>query len=175
MRRAFLFGLLSFVCCLGAATASGAETKVTVSNTHLCCGMCLTGVTAALKDIKGITHKSSQEAKTIEIVAESDDAAQKAIDALAAAGFYGKLDNEKVKFKPVTAPDGTVEKLEVSGVHNCCGACTRAIQSAVKAVSGVQSNSVKNREGSFTVEGKFKASELVDALLSAGFYAQVKK
>jgi copper chaperone CopZ len=127
-----------------------------------------------LKDVKGVTHKSDQQAKTIEIVAESDEAAQQAIDALATAGFFGKLDNTKVKYKTVAAKDGTVEKLEVTGVHNCCGQCTNAIKKAVTSVNGVTTTSVKNKDTSFTVEGKFKPGELIDALLKAGFYAQAK-
>ena len=79
-----------------------------------------------------------------------------------------------MKYKTSKAPDGAVEKLEVSGIHNCCGACTRAIKDAITSVGGVTGTSVKNKETSFTVEGKFKATELLDALLKAGFYAQVK-
>ena len=112
---------------------------------------------------------------TIEITAESDAAAQKAIDALAAAGFYGKLDNDKVKYKPVAAGDAAVEKLEVAGVHNCCGACTNAIKKAVTSVSGVTGTNVKAKEESFAIEGKFKPADVVKALLDAGFYVEVKK
>lgn len=152
-----------------------AETKVTVSDTHLCCGQCLKAVDATLKDMQGVTFKSDQGAKTIEIVAENDAAAQKAIDALATAGFYGKLNNDKLKFKAVAAGDAAVEKLEVSGVHNCCGQCTNTIKKAVTSVSGVSSTDVKAKETSFAVEGKFKPGEVVKALLDAGFYVQVKK
>jgi copper chaperone CopZ len=175
MRRFASIALVCLVGCLLSASVGRAETKVTISETHLCCGQCLRAVEATLKDMAGVTHKSSQEAKSIEIVADSDATAQKAVDALAAAGFYGKLDNQKIKFKPVEASPGAVEKLEVSGVHNCCGQCTRAIQSAISKVEGVKSNTVKAREGSFTVEGNFKPSDVVDALLKSGFYLQVKK
>jgi copper chaperone CopZ len=167
-RAAIVFGLL-----LVAAPAV-AETKVTVSETHLCCGQCLRGVDAALKDVAGVKHTSSQQAKTIEIVAESDEAAQKAIDALATAGFYGKLNSDKVKFKPVTAADATAQKLELAGIHNCCGQCTNAIKKAVTGVSGVTGTNIKNRDTAFAVEGNFKPGEVVKALLDAGFYVQVK-
>jgi len=152
-----------------------AETKVTVSDTHLCCGQCLRAVDSTLKDMAGVKHKSSQEAKTIEITAESDAAAQKAIDALAAAGFYGKLDNDKVKYKPVATGDAAVQKLEVAGVHNCCGACTNAIKKAVTSVSGVTGTNVKAKEEAFAIEGNFKPADVVKALLDAGFYVEVKK
>jgi periplasmic mercuric ion binding protein len=170
-----------FVALLGIAgllllsRAAAAETKVTISDTHLCCGQCLKAVDATLKDMQGVKHTSSQQAKTIEIVADSDEAAQKAIDALATAGFYGKLDNAKLKFKPVAADEATVEKLEVSGAHNCCGQCTTAIKKAVTSVSGVSGTNIKNKDTTFAVEGKFKPGEVVKALLDAGFYVQVKK
>jgi copper chaperone CopZ len=173
VRTVHLLSSLLFVLALAGLVS--AETKVTISNTHLCCGQCLRAVDSTLKDMAGVKHKSSQEAKTIEITAESDAAAQKAIDALAAAGFYGKLDNDKVKYKPVTTGDAAVERLEVAGVHNCCGACTNAIKKAVTSVSGVTGTSVKAKEESFAIEGNFKPADVVKALLDAGFYVEVKK
>ena len=167
--------LLSLSFALAFTAAASAETKVTISETHLCCGQCLRAVDSTLKDMPGVKHKSSQDAKTIEITADDDAAAQKAIDALATAGFYGKLDNAKLKYKPVAASDAAVEKLEVAGVHNCCGACTNAIKKAVTSVSGVTGTNVKAKEQSFAIEGKFKPADVVNALLAAGFYVEVKK
>src|SRR5438067_1534078 len=154
MRRFILFMGIALLLCLGRSAA--AETKVTVSETHLCCRQCMTAVDGVLKGVAGVTYKADQGAKTIEIIAENDAAAQKAIDTLADAGFYGKLDNESIKFKPVTTADAAVEKLEISGVHNCCGACTNAIKKAVTSVGGVSGTDVKAKESSFVVEGKFK-------------------
>src|SRR5262245_4115424 len=152
-----------------------AETKVTISGTHLCCGQCLRAVDTTLKEIKGVTHKSSQEAKTIELTAESDAAAQKAVDALAAAGFYGKTNSDKVKYADVAAGQEAVERLEIEGIHNCCGQCTTAIKKAVTGVSGVSGTGIKAKETTFVVEGKFKPADLVKALLDAGFYVKIKK
>jgi copper chaperone CopZ len=173
MRR--LLGVVSIAGSLLLSGIAGAETKVTVSDTHLCCGQCLRGVETALKSVQGVKHTSDQKAKTIEIVADNDAAAQKAIDALAEAGFYGKLNSDKVKFKPIDTADASVQKLEVSGVHNCCGACTNAIKKAVTGVGGVSGTDVKAKQSAFAVEGNFKPGELVKALLDAGFYVQVKK
>jgi mercuric ion binding protein len=160
---------------LAVVPQAGAEVKVTVSATHLCCGQCLRGVDAALKDVAGVKHTSNQQAKTIELVAESKEAAQKAIDALAAAGFYGKLDSDQVKFPPIQTGAEMAQRLELTGIHNCCGACTNAIKAAVTAVPGVTGTDIQNRKTSFVVEGNFKPGELVQALLNAGFYVQVKK
>ena len=173
MRRAATF--LGIVSLLLVARAAVAETKVTVSDTHLCCGQCLRAVDATLKDMAGVKFKSDQGGKTIEITADNDEAAQKAIDALASAGFYGKLNNDKLKFKPVQSGDAAVQKLDVAGVHNCCGQCTNAIKKAVTSVSGVTGTDVKAKDTAFAVEGNFKPGEVVKALLDAGFYVQVKK
>src|SRR5438132_4650005 len=109
MRRIVTLVGIAGLLLLGRSAA--AETKVTISGTHLCCGQCLKAVDSTLKDMAGVKFKSDQGAKTIEITADNDQAAQQAIDALADAGFYGKLDNDKLKFKPVQADDATVEKL----------------------------------------------------------------
>jgi len=169
---------IALVAALGllfAGRPAAAETKVTISDTHLCCGQCLRAVDTTLKDMAGVKFQSDQAAKTIEITADSDEAAQKAINALADAGFYGKLSNDKLAFKKVDAGDAAVQKLELSGVHNCCGQCTTSIKKAVTGVSGVSGTNVKARETGFAVEGNFKPGEVVKALLDAGFYVQVKK
>jgi mercuric ion binding protein len=165
--------VVCLVVCLWTSLAY-AETKVTISGTHLCCGQCLKAVDSTLKEMADIKFKSDQGAKTIEITADNEAAAQKAIDALAEAGFYGKLDNDKLKYKPVQSGEATVEKVEVTGVHNCCGQCTTAIKKAVTSVSGVNGTNIKNKDTTFAVEGKFKPTDVVKALLDAGFYARVK-
>lgn len=173
MRR--LLPTLAILACSIFTASLQAETKVTISKTHLCCAQCLTGVEAALKDVAGVKHKCSQEAKTIELTADSDEAAQKAVDALAKAGFYGATDSDKIKYKLVDAPQGDVERLEVVGVHNCCGACTQAIKKALGTVDGITANTVKAKSDSFVLEGKFSAQKAIQALLDAGFCAQAKK
>jgi copper chaperone CopZ len=173
MRRFILLVGCAGLLLLGRSAV--AETKVTVSDTHLCCRQCMTAVDGVLKGVSGVTYKADQGAKTIEITAENDAAAQKAVDTLADAGFYGKLNNDKIKYKPVTAGDAAVQKLELSGVHNCCGACTNAIKKAVTGVSGVTATDVKAKESSFVVEGNFKPGDVIKSLLDAGFYVQVKK
>src|SRR5688500_12667460 len=117
---AIAFASLSMLCVVAQA-----ETKVTVSGTHLCCPQCVTIVGSTLKDIAGVKAECRQKDKTIAITADINESAQKAIDALAAAGFYGKLDNKFVKYKDIAVPSGNVTKVEVSGVHNCCGMCAK--------------------------------------------------
>jgi mercuric ion binding protein len=165
----------SLCIALSLVGLAQAETKVVVSNTHLCCPACVAGVKTALKDVPGVKHECDEDAHTISLTAENDDAAQKGIDALAAAGFHGKLDSDKFKFQPVKAPEGKVERLELTGIHNCCGACTSAIKKSLGTVEGVTANTVKSKQTTFVVEGKFSAAAVIEALLDSGFHVQVKQ
>src|SRR5580692_6278431 len=88
--------LLSAAGMLGAAAL--AETKVEVSNVHICCGACVKGVGKAVKSVEGITVACDQKAKTVTITAPDDATAQKGIEALAAAGFHGRLNTKAVHF-----------------------------------------------------------------------------
>jgi mercuric ion binding protein len=166
--------LAAGACLLLTATAF-AETKVTMKGVHLCCPQCVTAVEKTLADIEGAKGQCNQEGKTIIITADNDAAAQKALDALADAGFHGKIDNDKLKFKKVETPKGNVQRLELSGMHNCCGMCAKFIKAAIKEVKGVQSDNVTPKKGEFVVEGNFSAEELVKAMLDAGFHVKVKK
>src|SRR5690348_15008714 len=100
------------------AGAAQAETKVVINGVHLCCGACVTGVEDAVANVKGATVACDRGAKTVTITAADAATAQKAIDALADAGFHGKIESSEVAFKPVDVQPGKVAKLEVSGVHN---------------------------------------------------------
>lgn len=160
---------------LASAGRAAAETKVTVSGVHLCCGGCVIGAEEAVEGLEGVKIECSMKDKSIVITGKDDGAAQKAVDALADSGFYGKVDSKTVNFKPVATPEGKVKRLEVSGVHNCCGSCNRAIKGAIKTVDGVTADTATSKSDSFVVEGDFDAKQLVNALLGAGFYISVKQ
>ena len=172
--------IVSALCVffLAATQLFGEEVKVTVSKTHLCCMACLNAVDKTLGGVEGVKHQADQKEKTITVTATDVKSAKAALEALAKAGFYGELaasaDAKELKFAPSEAPKGKVTRLEVSGVHNCCGACTRTIKEAVRKVAGVTNENVKARETSFVVEGDFNAAEVAESLLKAGFYAKFK-
>jgi periplasmic mercuric ion binding protein len=166
--------LLSAAGMLGAVAL--AETKVEVGNVHLCCPACVKGVAAALKDVEGVKGVCNQKAKTVTITAADDATAQKGIDALAAAGYHGELETKAVHFPHDSgATSGKVSTVTVIGIHNCCGACNKAIKTAVKKVPGVTGDTAKPKEESFDVTGDFETTELIHALHAAGFHAKVKK
>jgi copper chaperone CopZ len=174
----FVHGL--FLAAMGAALVvagpARADTKVEVKGVHLCCGQCVKTVAAILKNVKGVKGACDQENKTVTITAVDDAAAQKAVDALAAGGFYGTTDNKDVTFKEDTkAPTGKVKSLTISGIHNCCPQCCKAIKETIKKVDGVVNDGAKPKVTTFKVVGDFDAGELIKALNEAGFHVKASK
>jgi copper chaperone CopZ len=166
---------LALVLGWGIQVGNGAETTVKLTGMHICCGGCTKAIVAATKDLAGAKVAVDQDAEEVTITAESKDAAQKAIDAILAAGYHGKTDNTDVKVADDSgAKAGNVKRLTVSGIHNCCGACTTAIKKALKEVSGVQADTCKAKLTSFVVEGDFDAQAVVKALNDVGFHVKVE-
>jgi len=152
-----------------------AETKVEVKGVHLCCGQCVKGVSAALKGIEGAKPACDQKAKTVTITATDEAAAQKALDALSDAGYFGTLENKGFTLKtPSNVPAGKVKSLSLSNSHNCCKACGNALKKAVGSVAGVSGDTVEPRKADFDVTGDFEAAAVVKSLNDAGFQVHVK-
>jgi copper chaperone CopZ len=159
---------------MGSALAL-ADAKVTLNNVHLCCNACLKGVGEAVKEVEGAKATCSRRDRMVSIEAKDDATAQKALDALGAAGYFGTSDSKTLVIKPAAdVPSGKVKSLSVSGIHNCCPQCCRAIKAAVKGVSGVTGETAKPKESSFEVTGDFDAAAVVKALNNAGFHVKVK-
>jgi len=166
------------VGALAAASgpASAVDTKVVVKDTHLCCGQCVRAVGEIVKKVDGATGRCDQKAGTITLTAKDAETAQKALDALAAGGFHGTTDSKDLTMKDDSgATKGKVKTLTLEGVHNCCGACNKAIVASLGKVPGVTGNTAKPRSGTFDVTGEFDAEELVKALNAAGYHVKVKK
>jgi mercuric ion binding protein len=168
------FAILSVL--LVSVSSARAETKVELKGVHLCCAKCTAAVKSALHDVEGVTATCDQENKTVTISATDDNAAQKALDALAAHGFHGDTGNSTLKIKDdsgVTA--GKVTSMKLVGIHNCCGSCNKAIEKAIKKVDGVTGDTAKPKTGSLTVTGNFDGAELIKALNAAGFHVKVQQ
>jgi copper chaperone CopZ len=158
---------------VGSALAV-ADATVEIKGVHLCCGACVKGVGAALKGVDGATPKCDQKAKTVTITAKDDATAQKAVDALTAAGYHGDVSSAGVSIKETTGiPKGNVKSLSLGGIHNCCGACTKAIKAALKGVEGVKADTAKAKLATLEVRGDFDAGAVIKALNAAGFHPQV--
>jgi mercuric ion binding protein len=156
--------------------AKQTEIKVKLTGVHLCCQGCVNAADAALMSVEGVNSRCDMENGTVTLTASDDATAQKALDALAAAGFHGSTDNQQLAMKPVSnVPQGKVKSLKVSGIHNCCEPCCEAIKEAIATVDGVTSDTAKPRATTFEVTGDFDAAALVTALNAAGFSAQVEQ
>lgn len=164
-----LFSLLGLL----VASAAQAETKVTVSGVHLCCGGCVKAASAA---VTGAGAQVTKDGNALKISGADDATVQKALDALGAAGFHGTTDSDELKIKDDSgASDGKVKRLELTGIHNCCGKCTKGIKQALAGVDGVKADTAKPKTNSLVIEGDFSAAAALKALFAAGYHAKVKK
>ena len=175
MRSTWLVKLAGMSAVVAFVAAAPAGTKVEVKGVHLCCGACVKGVATALKGVEGASATCDKDAGSVTITADGEAGAQKALDALAGAGYFGTVDAKGMAIKPVAGlPAGKVKSIKLSNAHNCCKACTTAIQGAIKAVPGVAGNTVQPKKADFEVTGDFDAAAVVKALNDAGFQVQVK-
>lgn len=169
-----VMALAAGIACLGALVGMAPrETKVEVKGVHICCPLCEKAIGGILEKA-GVKGTCSKDTKTVSITAADDKGAQAALDALAAAGFHGDTGNKALAIKDDSgAKEGKVTSLKLTGAHNCCGGCCKAIKEIVKKVEGVESDDAKPKEGTFTVKGNFDAAKLVKALNDGGIHVKV--
>jgi periplasmic mercuric ion binding protein len=171
-RLALLPVFLLFAMALPAAAA---DTKVTLSGVHLCCASCVKGVATAVAPVKGAAATCDQAAGTIAISAPDKETAQSAVNALVAAGYFGKSSDDTIKLDAATgAPDGKVKTLEITGLHLCCGKCVTTVKDVLAKTDGVKDNTVKANAPSFTITGDFDAKSLMAELQKAGLTGKAK-
>ena len=169
------FAASAAAIALFLATPLAIAETVTITEMHLCCKGCTSAVVKAVAQVEGVTCKADQDELSTVLVGDNPKNLQKAIDAIAAAGFYGKIEGAEVAFKPIEFKEGEkVHRLEIAHIHNCCRMCTDAIQSAIEDVDGVQHSTLKSKKVSFVVEGDFSPAEVVEAIQNAGFYPTLK-
>jgi copper chaperone CopZ len=133
-------------------------------------------VAAILGKVEGVAGVSTdKKANAVVFTAADSRAAQKALDALAAAGFHGDPGKDKgCAFKDDSGvKPGVVKSLTVTGFHNSCGGCVKSFREAIKDVKGVAGVAAKANVSSAEVTGEFDAVELVKALNKAGFHVKV--
>jgi copper chaperone CopZ len=152
-----------------------AEVKVTLTDMHICCMGCQTAIEKAVAKVPEAKCKVDADSESALIAASNMESLQKAVDEVMKAGFAGKPDNKEIRIAPIKVSDEKVAKLEIAHVHNCCAKCTDALKDALKEVKGVTSNTLANKKTSFVVEGDFAPSDVVKALVKAGFYPELKK
>lgn len=170
---------LTLLSLFALAAFARAETTVTMTGVHNCCGSCSKGITnAALSVSKDIVVDAPAKTTTVKITAKKKTDAKKAVEAIIAAGYFGKVEGEesesKSAAKPAAKPEAKMTKATVSGVHLCCQKCADAASNAVKTVAGITKSDIVSKATSFTVEGEFTKTELTAALNAAGFAGDIK-
>jgi periplasmic mercuric ion binding protein len=158
---------LTVLLALGVV-AQAAET-VRLSNVHLCCNACVKGVEKAVAGVKNLTTVVDKDGGTVVLQAEDSAAAQKGVDALVKAGYFGASDHKSIQPKADTgAPAGKVKSLKVEGVHLCCGSCVKAVNGAITKVKGVQAHTAVKNAKTFEITGDFLPADVFAALHKAG-------
>ncbi|HXX93152.1 MAG TPA: heavy metal-associated domain-containing protein [Planctomycetota bacterium] len=174
--------VLAFLGAISLVAMSAPDVKVEIKGLHLCCGGCSGAATGAINGAGGKDAKADQGSGTITFSASNEKNAQKALDALAKAGFWGDTGNKQLCMKDDSGtvvnpkkPAPKVMSLTFSGVHNCCGGCAKGIKAALAKCEGYESDDVKDKEGKFTVKGNFDAAAMVKALNDGGYHGTIAK
>jgi copper chaperone CopZ len=170
--KSLLFSLVAALVL--APVARAADVTVTISKVHMCCGKCVNGAQKTVATVDGATGVADQTNRTVVITAPDAATAQKAVDALVKAGFYGECKDEGIKIIAETGAKGEkVQTLKVADVHLCCPSCVKAVNKALADVPGVTGNTATKGAKSFEVTGDFKDSDVFDALQKAGLTGKV--
>jgi copper chaperone CopZ len=156
--------------------AQAAETSVKLSNVHLCCNNCVKGVDKALSTVTSAKAQADKDAGTVTISAPDKATAQKAVDALVAAGYFGASSDPAIKVTANSgAKSGKVQTLKVTGVHLCCNKCVTSVTEALSKVPGVKGNTAAKGAESFDVTGDFNAKDAFVELNKAGLSGKAGK
>jgi copper chaperone CopZ len=155
-------------------TFARAESTVKLTGVHICCKSCVKGVDKAVGAVSGVTAVSDMDAETITLTAPDTATAQKAVDALVAAGFFGKSEDPAIKIQDGSGATATkVTALTVNDVHLCCGKCVKAVNAALGEVPGVTGNTAEKNAKSFEIKGDFSPKDVFTALQKSGLTGKV--
>lgn len=171
--------LITLLSVLALTASLRAETTLTMTGVHNCCGSCAKGITKAGSIGEGVTIDVPDKSTTVTITSKKKGDAMKAAEAIIAAGYFGKIEGGEPsksasKSTASTKPEAKMTKATVSGVHLCCKKCETAAANAVKTVPGITKSDIVAKATSFTVEGEFTKSELTAALNAAGFAGDIQ-
>ena len=159
-----------------AFAARAADVSTTLSDIHLCCQSCVKGVAAAIAKAPGATATCDQDADTVTVTGADTATVQKGVDALTAAGYFGKSSNADIKVNAETgAKNQKVQSLTIEDLHLCCGKCVKAVNETLSKVPGVTGNTAAKGAKSFNVTGDFNDKDVFDALQKAGLTGHVAK
>jgi copper chaperone CopZ len=157
-------------------SAQATDINVKLSNVHLCCNSCIKGVDKAISRIAGASAVSDKDDGTVMLSAPDQPTAQKAVNAIVAAGYFGTSSDPAIKVTAKSgAKKGKVQSLKMTGVHLCCNKCVTSVNDALTKVPGVQANTAAKGATSFEVTGDFEPQDAFTALNKAGLSAKAGK
>jgi periplasmic mercuric ion binding protein len=167
--------LVTIAMAMAMAVATrAADVTVKISDVHICCKSCVKGANAAVATVDGAKADVSEDDSTVTITAPDTATAQKAVDALVAAGFYGTSSDPSIKISADTGAKGAqVKTMTITDLHLCCGKCVSAVHKTVMSVPGVTGDTAAKGVKSFDVTGDFNDKDVMDALQKAGLTGKV--
>jgi copper chaperone CopZ len=166
--------LSTFVMAALTFSVQAADQTVKLTDVHICCQSCVKGVQKAIANVGGLAANADMDDKTVTLTGPDNATLQKGVDALTAAGYYGKSSDPAIKVNGETgAKDKKVQTMKVENVHLCCGKCVKSVNLVLGSVSGVTTNTATKGATSFTVSGDFNEKEAMDALQKAGLTGHV--
>jgi periplasmic mercuric ion binding protein len=173
MKKLFASAILGLALTVSVRAA---DVSVKLAGVHLCCQSCVKGVQKAVGQVPGVTAEADQDEGAVSLTGPDTATVQKAVDALVAAGYFGKSGNADIKVNAHTgARDQTVQSLQVEGVHLCCNKCVKSVNEALGSVTGVTANTAAKDAKTFTVTGNFNDKQVFDALQHAGLTGKAAK
>ncbi len=155
-------------------TAASAEVSAKITDVHLCCKGCITGVEKAVAEVPDAKVTVDQDNHALTLTGPDKSTVQKAANAIVKAGYFGKTEDSDIKLDPRTgSKNETVQKMTIEGVHLCCPKCVKAVDKAVMAVPGVKGQTATKGAKTFEVTGDFNDRDVMKALHEAGLTGKV--
>ena len=159
-----------------AFAAGAAEKTLKISDVHLCCKSCVTGVQKAVAEVPGASASADQDAGTVTLTGPDMATLKKAAEEMIKAGYFGKSEDKTVNLVDETGAKGEkVQTLKIEGVHLCCGKCVKAVDQSLKSVAGVKGHTATKGAASFEVTGDFNDKEVFTALQKEGLSGRIAK
>ena len=169
-----IFTTLGMALALTLSTRA-ADTTVTLSDVHICCGGCVKTIDKTVATIPGLTDKADQDGGTIALTGPDTATLQKGVDALVADGFYGKSSDAGITVTSDTgAKNEKMTSMTIEHLHLCCGHCVKSVNEILSGVPGVTGNTAAKGAKSFDVTGNFNDKDVFDALQKGGLTGHEK-
>jgi copper chaperone CopZ len=157
-----------------SASARADDVTVKITNVHLCCGKCVSGVEKAVSKVEGVKATADKDTGTVVMTAPDKATLKKGVSAFETAGYFGVSDNPDIKIKDKSKAKGEkVQSLQVKNVHLCCDKCVKAVNEALGTVTGVKANTAAKGAKQFEVTGDFTDTDVFTALEKAGLTGKV--